>query len=158
MQPGSLTPVSFLHLRSELKFLPYHGIACLHPTLRYLVRDRDIRRVAAGLPTPGSLESHRIEMAVAAEMKRAGGRGSNGVGGTGNSGGNFNARYDLPDRPGEASSIARQSREGTPLTNPDRISVLTFRSGDNTLDVLRNVDLPSLGGSVWCKRWHHGGR
>ena len=32
-QPGSLTPVSFMHLRSELKFLPYHGIACLHPTI-----------------------------------------------------------------------------------------------------------------------------
>ena len=29
--------VSFLHLRSELKFLPYHGIACLYPTLRALV-------------------------------------------------------------------------------------------------------------------------
>ena len=32
-QTVSLTPVSFLHLRSELKFLPYHGIARLHPTL-----------------------------------------------------------------------------------------------------------------------------
>ena len=32
-QPGSLTPVSFLHLRSELKLFPYHGIARLHPTL-----------------------------------------------------------------------------------------------------------------------------
>ena len=37
MQPGSLTPVSFLNLRSELKFLPYNGIARLHPTLRALV-------------------------------------------------------------------------------------------------------------------------
>ena len=30
-QPGSLTPVSFLHLRSDLKFIPYHGIASLTP-------------------------------------------------------------------------------------------------------------------------------
>ena len=32
--PGSLSPVYFLHLQNELKFLPYHGIARLHPTLR----------------------------------------------------------------------------------------------------------------------------
>ena len=50
-QPGSLTPVSFLNLRSELRFLPYHGITRLHPTPRALVRNRYIRRVAAGLPT-----------------------------------------------------------------------------------------------------------
>ena len=31
--PGSLYPVSFLHLWNELKFLPYHGIARFHPTL-----------------------------------------------------------------------------------------------------------------------------
>ena len=65
-QPGSLTPVSFLHLRSELNFLPDQGIARLHPTLRALVRDRDIRRVEAGLPTPGNSESHRIGIAVTA--------------------------------------------------------------------------------------------
>ena len=130
----------------------------MHPTLRALVRDRDIRRVAAGLPTPGSLESHHIGMAVAAETKRAGGRGSNGGGDRGHSEGNSNARSDLPARPMEASGVARQSCEGTPLTNPARISVLTIRAGDNTRDVLRNVALPTLGGSLWCKRWHHGGR
>ena len=86
--PVSLTPFSFLHLRSKIKFLPYHGIACLHPTLQALVRYRDIHRVAAGLPTPGSLESNRIGIAVAAEMKRAGGRGGNEGSGRGNSGGN----------------------------------------------------------------------
>ena len=87
-QPGSLTPVSFLYLWSNLKFLPYHGIALLHPTLRALVREWDIRRVVAGLPTPGSSEAHRINIAVAEEMKRSGGRGGNGGGGRGNSGGN----------------------------------------------------------------------
>ena len=58
----------------------------------------------------------------------------------------------------EASGVACQSREGTPLTNPARISVLTLRSGENTRDFLRNVALPTLGGSVWCMRWNHGGR
>ena len=56
-QPKSLTPVSILHLSSKLKFLPYHGIARLHPTLRALVRDHDIYRVAAGLPTTGNLNN-----------------------------------------------------------------------------------------------------
>ena len=48
-----------------------------------------------------------------------------------------------------------QSYEGTPLTNPTRIYVLTLRAGENTCDVLRNMALPNLGGSVWYKRWHH---
>ena len=148
-QPDYLTLVSFLHLRIDLKFLPYHGIARLHPTLQALVRDRYIRHVAAGLPTPGSSESHLIGMVVAAEMKRDGGRGSNGGGGRGKSGGNSNARPDLPARPVNASGVARQIREGTHLTNPARISVLTLRSGDNTHDILRNMALPTLGGSVW---------
>ena len=111
-QPGSLTPVSFLYLRSELKFLPYHGIARLHPTLRALVRDRDIRRVAAGLPTPGSSESLRIGMAVAAEMKRSGGQGGNGGNSRGNTGGNSRARSDLPARPLEASGVALPKLRG----------------------------------------------
>ena len=51
--PGSLTPVSFLHLQNELKLLPYQGIAHLHPTLRALVRDRDILCLEAGISTPG---------------------------------------------------------------------------------------------------------
>ena len=91
-------------------------------------------------------------------MKRSRVRGSNVGGGIGNSGGNSNAGSDLPARPVEASSAARQIREGTPLTNPARISVLTLRSGENTRDFLRNVALPTLGGSVWCMRWNHGGR
>ena len=57
----------------------------------------------------------------------------------------------------EASGVVRQGREGTPVTNYARISVLTLRAGESTRDVLRNVALPTLGGSVWCKRWHHGG-
>ena len=125
-QPGSFSPVSFLHLRSELKFLPYHGISCLNPTLRALVRYRDIRSVSAGLPTPGILESHRIGIAVEEEMKKFGGRGGNVSGGRGNSGGNLRARSDLPDRPVEARCVVLQGREGTPLTNSARISVLTL--------------------------------
>ena len=97
-------------------------------------------------------------MAVAAEMKRAGGCGGNGGGGRGHTGGNPCVRSDLPAGPVEASGVACQSREGTPLTNPARISVLPLRADDNTRDVLSNVDLPTLGGSVWCKRWHRGGR
>ena len=73
-------------------------------------------------------------------------------------GGNLRARSHLPARPVEASGVVLQSREGTPLTNPARVSVLTLRAGENTQDVLRKVALPKIGGSVWCKRWHHGGR
>ena len=91
-------------------------------------------------------------------MKRAGGRGSNGGCGRGHMGGNPNARSDLPARPVEASGVACQRREGTPLTNPAHISVLTLRAGENILDVLRDLSLPTLGGSVWCNRWYHGGR
>ena len=32
-QPGPLTPVYFVHLGDELRFLPYHVPARLHPTL-----------------------------------------------------------------------------------------------------------------------------
>ena len=91
-------------------------------------------------------------------MKRAGGRGGNGGSGRGHTGGKPRARSDLPARPVEASGVVCQIREGTPLTNPARISVLTLRAGENTRDVLSNMALPTLGGSMWCKRWHHGGR
>ena len=97
-------------------------------------------------------------MAVAAEIKRAGGRGGNGGSGRGYTGGNLCVRSDLPARPVEASGVVRQSYEGTPLTNPACISVFTLRAGENTHDVLRSVALPNLGGSVWCKRCHHEGR
>ena len=156
--PDPLTPVSFLHLRSELKFLPYHGISCLHPTLQALVSDRDIHRVAAGLPTPGISESHRINIAVEAEMKRAGGRGSNGGGGRVKIGGNSCAWSDQTAKTVEASGVVSQGWKGTPLTNSAHISILTLRAGENTHDVLRNVAIPTLGVSVWCKCWHHGGR
>ena len=59
-QSGSITPVSFMHLHDELWFLPYHVPARLHPTLRALIRDRDMRHVTAGLPTPGGSEASRI--------------------------------------------------------------------------------------------------
>ena len=87
-------------------------------------------------------------MTVASEMKISGGRGSNGGSGRGHTGGNLRARSHLPARPVESSDVVLQSREGTPLTNPARVSVLTLRAGENTRDVLRNVDLPNLGGSV----------
>ena len=100
--------------------------------------------MAAGLPTPGSSESHRTGIAVEAEMKRAGGMVSNKGGGRGNSGGDLNARSDLLARPVEASGVVSQSREGTPLTNPACISDLTLRPLENTRDVLSKVELLTL--------------
>ena len=114
--------------------------------------------MAAGLPTPGRSEAHRIHLAVAEDTKRAGGKGGHGAGGRGGNEGYSHARHDQPIKTTEDSSVSRQGQEGTPLTKPARISVLTLQSGENTCDVLRNVDLPSLGGSLWCKCWHHGGR
>ena len=90
-------------------------------------------------------------------MKRSRGRSSNGGGGRGNSGGKSLVWSDQPAKTVEASGVARQGREGTPLTNSARISVLTLRAGENARDVLRNLALLTLGGSVWYKRWHHGG-
>ena len=50
--------------------------------------------MAAGLPTPGSSEEHRIQLAVAADLKRAGVVGVNGGGGGGGSGGGSRVRRD----------------------------------------------------------------
>ena len=82
-------------------------------------------------------------------MKRSEVRGGNWGSGRGHTGGNSRAQSDLPARPVEDIGVVCQSREGTPLTNPARISVLTLRAGENTRDVLSIMDLPNLGGSVW---------
>ena len=96
-------------------------------------------------------------MAVATELKRASVWGGNGGGGGGGSRGGSRVRRVQTTNTADASSVASQGQEGTSLTKPARISVLTLRVGEKTHNVLRNVALPTLGGSVWCKRWHHGG-
>ena len=97
--------------------------------------------MAAGLPTPGSSESHGINIAVTAEIKRAKGRGGNGGGGRGNSGGNSCDRSDQPAKTVNTIGVVHQVRKDTPLTNSARISVLTLRAGENILDVFRNLAL-----------------
>ena len=147
-----------MNLRDELRFLPYRGPAQLQPTLRDLVRERDIRRVAAGIPTPGGSEASRIQLLVASELKRAGGGGGKGGGGEGGSGGGVHSHCVQPINNADSGSGTCQGCKGTPLTNPTRIPVLTLRAGENTWYVLRNVALPNLEGSIWCKHWHRGGR
>ena len=55
---------------------------------------------------------------------------------------------DQTTKNADASSVARQGREGTPLTNPAHVSVLTFQAGENMRNVLWNVALLTLGGIV----------
>ena len=106
---GSLYPVSFVHLRDELRFLPYHIPSRLHPTLRALVRYRDMQRVEAVLPTPGSSEASRVQLVVAAELKRSDGGGGGDV---------SRSCHVQTTNTANAGSVARQGREGNPLTNP----------------------------------------
>ena len=148
-QPVSLTPVSFVHLCDKLCFIPYHSPARLHPTLQALVQERDMRRVEAGLPTPGGSEAIIIQLALAAELKRAGRGGVNGGGGGGGVVGGERGRRLQRTNNADAGSGTCQVRKGTLLTNLARISVLNLSVGENTRDFLRNVALPTLGGSVW---------
>ena len=73
-----------------------------------------MRRVTAGLPTPGSSEASRIQLAVDSELKRADEGGVNGGGGRGG----VRSRRVQPTNTVDASSVARQGRGGTLLTNP----------------------------------------
>ena len=95
-----------------------------------------------------------IQLALAAEVARAGGSGGSGGGGRGGVCGHRLQRNDDAD----AGGGTRHSCKGALLANPACILVLTLQAGKNTLYFLWNVDLLNLGGSVWCKRWHHGGR
>ena len=52
----------------------------------------------------------------------------------------------------------RPGAEGAVQMNPHHRPNLALLHGENTQDVLRTFALPTLGGSTWCKRWHHGGR
>ena len=58
--PGSLPLISFEHLCEEVRLFPYHGPARLQPTLRNLIRERDVRRAADGLPTPDGSGPHEF--------------------------------------------------------------------------------------------------
>ena len=113
-QPGSLTSVSFEHLHDKLRFLPYHGPARLHPTLRSLIRERDVRHTADGIPTPGGSEAMRIKLAVAAEVARDSGGGSSGGGG----GGDVHGYQIQCDDNADAGGSTRHGHKGIPLTNP----------------------------------------
>ena len=113
-QPGFLTPVSSGHLRGELWFLPYQGSARLHPALRALIRESDMRHAANGLPTPGGSKAIRIQLEVAAEVARASGGGVSGGGGVG---GLFGHRLQCNDD-ADAGGGTCHSREDTPLENP----------------------------------------
>ena len=44
------------------------------------------------------------------------------------------------------------------MINTTPLPQLAILPGENTRDLLRTFALPTLGGSTWCKRWHHGGR
>ena len=112
-----------------------------------------MRRAAAGLLTPGGSEGVRIQLAVAAKVARASGVGGSGGGG---SGGVRSCRLQC-DKNADAGEGTRPSCKGTPLANSTCIPVLTLWAEENMQDVLRNVALPTLGISVWCKRWHRGG-
>ena len=111
-------------------------------------------RQEAGILTPSGSEAMRIQLAVAAEVAKTSGFSSSRCGG----GGRVHSFLLQHDNNADAGGSTCHVREGTPHANPVCIPILTLRAGDNTRDVLRNVALPNLGGSVWCKRWYHGGR
>ena len=79
-------------------------------------------------------------MAVATELKRASVWGGNGGGGGGGSRGGSRVRRvqttNTADASSVASSVASQGQEGTSLTKPARISVLTLRAGEKMHNVL----------------------
>ena len=96
----------------------------------------------------------RIKLDVAEEVSKT---SVNGDRGGGNGGGVRGCRLQR-DENMDAGDGTRHGREGTQIANPVCILVRTLRAGENMRVSLRNVDLPTLRGSVWCKRWHHGDR
>ena len=120
-----LTPISFIHLHSGIRFLPYHGPACLHPALRTLIQECDVRRAAAGLPTPGGSEALHIQFSVASEVVQTSGGGGGGGGGRGGG----RSRRLQRDNSADAGSGTRHGRKGALIANPVCIPVLTLRAG-----------------------------
>ena len=99
-----------------------------------------MRRAADGLLTPGGSEAMRIQLAVAAEVARA----SVGGGGEGGGGSGARSRRLQRENDADAGGSTCHGHGGTPLVNPVCIPVLTHWAGENTRDVLWNVDLPTL--------------
>ena len=106
-----------------------------------------MKHVAASLPTPGSSKVSRIQLTVAADLKRTCGSGGNGGGDGGVGGSGAHGRHVHPTNTVDSGSGIIQGRVDTALTNTTRISFLTLRVGENTRDVLRNVALPILHGT-----------
>ena len=107
-----------------------------------------MRRAEAGLLTPRGSEAMHIQLTVASEVARASGGGSSGSGG----GGGVRGCRLQHDNNADAVGGNHYGCKGTLLANPVCIPLLTLQVGDNTQDILQNVALPTLGGSVWCKR------
>ena len=155
--PGSRTPVTLAPLMTELSWGPYHGVERLPTALRLVLGQRDERRRAAGLATPGDREARlRREEAARAAVRPAARapvrRGDEGGGGGGDDGGGGGGGG------GPAPSRDRPGAEGAVVVNTAARPQLAIRPGENTRDLLRTFALPTLGGATWCKRWHHGGR
>ena len=152
--PGSGTPVSLASLLQEISWGPYHGVDRLPPALSTILHQRDTRRQDDGLATPGNHENRlRCEEAIQAADRAAGvnGGGRNG-GGSGSGGGGGGVRGG-----GGAGGCKRPGDDGTVHINPHHRPNLALLPGGKTRDVLHTFALPTLGGSTWCKRWHHRG-
>ena len=113
-----------------------------------------MRRMAAGILAPCVSKAMRIQLAMATEVAQTSG---GGVGGGGSVSGGCGCGLQR-DGDADIGGGTHHGRKGTPIANNVCIPVLTLRLGENMRDVLRNMSLPTLGVSVWCKRWHQGGR
>ena len=131
-QAVSLVPISFVHLRQNLWFLPYHVLVHLHPALGALIQERDMRRAEAGLLTPVGSKAMRIQLAVAGEVAQTSGDRGGGVDGGGRVRGLRLQRNDNAD----AGGGTRHGRKGAPIANPICIPVLNLWAGENMWDVL----------------------
>ena len=150
--PGSHTLVSLAPLLLELSWGTYHGVDRLPPALITLLHQQETRRQYASRATPGDHETClRREEAIQDNTHAAGGKGGgrNGGGGSGGGRGGGGGGGCGRDRPGA---------EGIVHNNPHHRPNLALLPGGNMRDVIRTFALQTLGGSTWCKRWHHGGR
>ena len=157
---GYLTPVSLALLLQEISWGPYHEVDQLTPSLRTILHQQDALRQYSGIATTGNHDARlRHEEAIQAAARavgggfggsgggdgRCGGEGGGGGGRGGSRGGGGRGGRDLP------------SAKGAVHINPHHRPNRDLIPGENTRDVLRTFALPTLGGSTWCKRWHHGG-